>query len=320
MADFEVDPLDLDTDTPVCDAFFIDRDSDMFHQHGGVTTRVLFQNVEEMDISELKKELEKPIEQDQLMTVRSVQGKYMMMLRGDRVIRYNGCTFQDCVTGQMMKLMQDNAGMVYTPMSQYPLLHVQIKDQAKVVTVRVPKHKILFQGDKSIGSIEDEVMLPDLWFSCRMSLANTVQSAYVAVEDTLDPDPKRCKLRQLCFPNTYTSGSICFGGTRTDTTFDTMTESMVVSATISRLFNSLWNNHVLWDHKAFLESCKPIYEGLPVLPIYNKAIKKIGSNNCTDANFLRYLRILHEPDGYMRVTQPAVMDTNVINNFLPGAV
>lgn len=319
MTDFPVDPLELDTDAPCNESYFVDRANDMFHQHGGVTTRIVFDSVEELPISRLRAELDNPITEDQLMTVRSAKGAYMLMLRGDKVIRYKGCTFEDCLTGEMVKLLTANTNMTYTPMSTYPLIHVNINNNGKLVTVRIPKRKILFQGDHSLGNIEDEVTLPTLWFATKMNLANSQLGAYVAIEDHLDTDPKKCTLKQLCFPNTYPTGNICFGQTKTTTKVDVMTESMVVNATISRMFNSMFNNHVLWDYKDFLRSVKTVYDELPELPQYKKAIAS-RANSSDDAGFLRYLRILHEPDGYLRVDQPKVSQNDVLNNFLQGAL
>lgn len=317
MTDVTPDPLDLDTDTPVCDSFFVDRDTDMFHMHGGVVTRVLFSNVEEMSIDALRKELDTPVGDDQLMTVRSTSGRFFMMLRGDKVIRYNGCTFQDCLCDQMQKHLTSNTGITYTPMSQYPLIHAEIKGAEKHVTVRVPKHKIVFKGDMNLGNIEDEITLPDLWFNAKLSLQNSVMDAHVAVEAEQSPDPKECKLRILSFPNTYSDGAICYGGTRTTTQYDKMTEGMAVSGAISRLFNSIWNNHVLSSHSAFLNSCRAIYDKLPVLENYETAIRKCSSSSYSPA-FLRYLRILHEPDGYMRVDLPYMNQTSVQKIYLSG--
>ena len=88
MTDFPVDPLELDTDAPCNESYFVDRSNDMFHQHGGVTTRVVFDSVEELPISRLRAELDKPIPDDQLMTVRSAKGAYMLMLRLPAVFCY----------------------------------------------------------------------------------------------------------------------------------------------------------------------------------------------------------------------------------------
>ncbi len=313
----EPDIMDIDTDTPSCDSFFIDRDNDMFHMHGGVVTRVLFENVEEMSIEALRKELDTPLNDDQIMTVRSASGRYFLMLRGDKVIKYNGCRFQDCLCDQMQKYLTSNTGITYTPMSQYPLVHAHIKGTEKHITVRVPKHKIVFKGDMYLGNIEDEITLPDLWFCAKLSLQNSVMDAHVAIEAEQSTDPKECKLRILSFPNTYSDGAICYGGTRTNTQYDTMTEGMAVAGAISRLFNSIWNNHVLSSHDMFLESCRPIYEQLPLLDKYEAAIKKCSAHSYA-SSFLRYLRILHEPDGYMRVEQPYMNQQSVLNVYLSG--
>ena len=44
----EADPLELDTLSPVDDAIIVDRTDDMFIQHGGCATRVVFDEGEEM--------------------------------------------------------------------------------------------------------------------------------------------------------------------------------------------------------------------------------------------------------------------------------
>ena len=314
----DVDPLDIDTLDPCNDMMFVDRNGDAFIQHGGCATRVLFQEVEEMPLSALKEELGTSVAQDQLMVVRSVAGQYMLLLRGDRVIRYKGCEFQDCCLDDMTQILaKQGTGFVYSPLSKYPLIHVQATDSSRTITVRIPRRKVAFKGDRELGNIEDEIYLPNLWFATRMTNQITILDARVAIEGTLSVNPADCTLKQLCFPNTYTNGSICFGWTRTNMTQTTMNESMLVAATIDRLFNSLWNDHVLWDHRVFLESCEPVYDELPVLPEYEKAISDCG-NRGNASMFLRYLRILHEPDGYMRVTNPAISQAEVLDKFLPG--
>ena len=313
-----IDPLDLDTLDPCNDMLFVDRKCDAFIQHGGCATRVVFEEVEEMPLSALKEELATPVDQDQLMVVRSVAGQYMLLLRGDRVIRYKGCQFQDCCLDDMTQILaKQGTGFVYSPLSKYPLMHVNATDDCRTITVRIPRRKVLFKGDRELGNIEDEVYLPNLWFATKMTNQITILDARVAIEGNMSVNPADCTLKQLCFPNTYTNGSICFGWTRTETRHDTMNESMLVASTIDRLFNSLWNDHVLWDHRAFLEKCEPIYDQLPKLDLYEDAISDCG-NRGNASMFLKYLRILHEPDGYMRVQNPPIDQSAVLDKFLPG--
>lgn len=317
----EPDPLNLDTLSPVDDAFIVDRTEDMFVQHGGCATRVVFDEVEEMTVDQYLEELRLHPNgpDDELTVIRSPSTQTVTLLRGDKVIRYRGCKFQDVLCDTMIKfLTQKAAALVYTPMSQYPLVHTFAQGD-RWVTVQIPKRIVHIFGDETIGWIEDDVTMPPLWFTCQMTSTFTVTGGWIAMVANLDPDPKKCDLRKICFPNTYDDGSICFGTTRTEAIkYNTMTESLAVSTTVDRFFNSMRNNHVLHYHRSFLESCRKIYKDLEKLDLYEKAIAKVA-NDAEAANFLRYLRILHEPDGWMRVDLPSISQKSITDNFLHGA-
>ena len=96
-----------------------------------------------------------------------------------------------------------------------------------------------------------------------------------------------------------------------------MTEGLAVAGAIDRFFNSVRNNHVLHNHERFLESCRKIYEDMEKLDLYEKAISKVAIDGLS-ANFIRYLRILHEPDGWMRVNLPLMSSYAVTKTFLYG--
>lgn len=316
----EADPLEIDTLSPVDDAIIVDRTDDMFLQHGGCATRVVFDAVEEMNVDQFLEDLRlhpKGLD-DELTFVRSPSTQTVMLLRGDRVIRYRGCKFQDVLCDTMVKfLTQKAATLKYTPMSQYPLVHAFVQGD-RWITVQIPKRVVHIFGDDKLGDIDDDVTMPPLWFTCQMTSTFTVTNAWIAVVGKLDPDPAKCELRRLCFPNTYEDGNICFGTTRTEAiTYDVMTEGLAVAGAIDRFFNSVRNNHVLHNHETFLESCRKIYEELEKLDLYEKAIAKVSIDR-TASNFLRYLRILHEPDGWMRVNLPLMPSYTVNKIFLCG--
>lgn len=318
----EADPLELDTLSPVNDAIIVDRKDDMFIQHGGCATRLVFEEVEEMSVSEFLDELplHPHLPDKELDFIRSPSTQTAMLLRGDRVIRYKGCQFQDVLVDGMIKLLtQKEATMVYTPMSQYPLVHSCIQGGNYWVTVQIPKRIVHIFGDEHLGHIDDDVTMPPLWFCVQMTSTFTVTSGWVAVVGKLDPDPLKCELRKLCFPNTYNDAHICFGSTRTDAVkYDVMTEGLAVAGTVDRFFNSMRNNHCLSYHMDFLQSCRKIYSELPKEKIYEKAISRVA-NDVEAAGFLRYLRILHEPDGWMRIDLPKLSSTVIAENFLHGA-
>lgn len=316
----EADPLEIDTLSPVDDALIVDRTEDMFIQHGGCATRIVFDTVEEMNVDQFLEDLRlhpKGLD-DEFTVVRSPSTQTVMLLRGDKVIRYRGCKFQDVLCDTMVKfLTQKAATLNYTPMSQYPLVHAFVQGE-RWITVQIPKRVVHIFGDDTIGDIEDDVTMPPLWFSCQMTSTFTVQNAWIAVVGKLDPDPSKCELRRLCFPNTYEDGNICFGTTRTDAIrYDVMTEGLAVAGAIDRFFNSVRNNHVLHHHERFLESCRKIYGDMEKLALYEKAISKVAIDGAA-ANFIRYLRILHEPDGWMRVDLPLISSYVVTKNFLYG--
>ena len=316
----EADPLEIDTLSPVDDALIVDRTDDMFIQHGGCATRVVFDTVEEMNVDQFLEDLRlhpKGLD-DELTFVRSPSTQTVMLLRGDRVIRYRGCKFQDVLCDTMVKfLTQKAATLKYTPMSQYPLIHAYVQGD-RWITVQIPKRVVHIFGDDKLGDIDDDVTMPPLWFTCQMTSTFTVTNAWIAVVGKLDPDPAKCELRRLCFPNTYEDGNICFGTTRTDAVkYDVMTEGLAVAGAIDRFFNSVRNNHVLHHHETFLESCRKTYEELEKLDLYEKAIAKVSIDRIA-SNFLRYLRILHEPDGWMRVNLPLMPSYTVNKIFLCG--
>ena len=316
----ESDPLELDTMSPSNDAIIVDRKDDMFIQHGGCATRVVFKEVEEMTVDQFLEDLRIHPNgpDDQLTVVRSPSTQTLMLLRGDRVIRYNGCEYQDALVDLMIKqLPVQSATLKYTPMSQYPLVHAYVEGD-RWITVQIPKRIVHFFGDDHLGNIQDDITMPPLWFCVKMTSTYTVIDGWVAVLDSLDPEPAKCKLRLLCFPNTYQSCHICFGTTRTDVLkVDKMTESLAVSSTVDRFMNSTHNNHTLHESSGFFPSCKPIYESLEKLPLYQKALSQVA-NDSLAAGFLRYLRILHEPDGYLRVTLPEVPQNVMMSTFLKG--
>lgn len=317
----EPDPLDLDTLSPVNDAIIVDRTEDMFLQHGGCATRLVFEEVEEMSVQEFLDELplHPHLPDKELDFIRSPSTQTAMLLRGDKVIRYKGCQFQDVLVDGMIRLLTEKeASMVYTPMSQYPLVHACIENGNRWVTVQIPKRVVHIFGDDKIGDIDDDITMPPLWFCVKMTSTFTVTSGWIAVVGKLDPDPLKCELRKTCFPNTYDDAHICFGSTRTDAVkYDKMTEGLAVASTIDRFFNSTRNNHCLAYHTAFLQNCRSIYNDMPKLEQYTKAISRVA-NDFDAANFLRYLRILHEPDGWMRVELPALSSRYVSENFLHG--
>ena len=316
----EADPLELDTLTPSNDAIIVDRKDDMFIQHGGCATRIVFKEVEEMNVDQFLEDLRIHPNgpEDTVTVVRSPSTQTMMLLRGDRVIRYNGCEFQDVLADTMIQqLIVQECSLNYTPMSKYPLVHVFVQGD-RWVTVYVPNHIVHFFGDNTLGYIEDDIMMPPLWYCVQMTSTYSAGACWVAVVDKLDPDPTNCVLRNLCFPNTYRNCSICFGQTvNRSMKYDKMTESIAVSTAVDRLLNSTHNNHTLHEFSSFFPTCREVYDGLEKLPKYEKAIKEVANDGLT-ANFLRYLRILHEPDGWMRVDLPKVNQIPMQNTFLRG--
>ena len=107
----EADPLEIDTLSPVDDALIVDRTDDMFVQHGGCATRVVFDTVEEMNVDQFLEDLRLHPKgpDDELTFVRSPSTQTVMLLRGDRVIRYRGCKFQDVLCDTMVKFLTQKA-------------------------------------------------------------------------------------------------------------------------------------------------------------------------------------------------------------------
>ena len=282
---------DIDSTFPAGLMHLVDRQSDLFHQHGGVVTAVHFDSLEEMTVDEFITRVVPTLKGDKehITIIKDSTREQVLRILGDGVARYHIKDIQDVFFDVFAERMLQGQKIAITPNLKYPLIRWGVLDGgAKDITVEIPPTQ--FEMDLSGVKQRLHMYHPRMWLRVQLTAANAPdQVMMAAVPEHLDDLDKK-QVYHLPFPNVFESGSICWG----DTSYDVppgikLTEAVAIELTYQRFFNSQFNYDLLDDRDKM--SAERAYKELPKLDEYEKLLEHYKEYGRGTLHMIRLARV-----------------------------
>lgn len=283
--------MGLDTITPASMAHLFNTGSSVFHQHGGIATRVDYEKYHVMDIETFKKEVVPTLgkENQNLITVRdSVSGQFVRLLKDEAVV-YETTSVRDVPLVKLEEQLHTKSAFTLLLDSPFQVLcYIQKKDGTKHITVRIPERPFVMNLThdmaEATGFHEPQTIWhPPVWMHVCMTMNNTWTGGYALAAPDICRDPLDTELFSLGLPHTYDNGHVCWGDARLKdvATEDKPTEGTTIQMLYQMLFNSNFSDHTV-PQTANIEKTAEVYKSLPRIDYYDDLIKHAHSTGRGD--------------------------------------
>jgi hypothetical protein len=269
----------------------VDRQSDLFHQHGGVVTAVHFDALEEMSVDEFVTRVVPTLKGDKehFTVIKDSTREQVLRILGDNVARYHIKDIQDVFFDTFAERLLQGQKISITPNLKYPLIRWVVLDGgAKDITVEIPPTQ--FEMDLEGVRTRLHMYHPRMWLRVMLTAANAPdQVMMVAVPEHMD-DFENKQVYHMPFPNVFDSSSICWG----DTSYDVppgvkLTEAVAIELTYQRFFNSQFNYDLLDDRDRL--AAEQAYNELPKIEEYEKLLEDYQEHGRSVQHMLRLARV-----------------------------
>ena len=275
---------DIDSTIPVGLTHLIDRQGEIFQQHGGVVTAVQFDTLEEMPLERFLNEVVPTLKdrKDSLAIIKDTVHSMMYRILNDNVAIYHVQKVEDVFIDAFMEKLANERPFSITPNLTYPLVkYATNKSGERLICVYIPEKQFTY---RTMENIVDPFVIwhPPLWFYVKLSPANIPTGVRIGVVIDRAEDPDRTEVYHLPFPNIYQNGNICFGGTHFNNPNPdkALTEAASIELTYQRIFNSAFN-HDLVD-----ECEEEEFDKLARLdPEYPEVLKQIRNSSSPTKRF-----------------------------------
>lgn len=285
---------DIDSTFPTGLMHLVDRQSDLFHQHGGVVTAVHFDSLEEMTVDEFITRVVPTLKGDKehITVIKDSTKEQVLRILGDNVARYHIKDIQDVFFDAFAERLLQGQKIAITPNLKYPLIRWCVLDAgAKDITVEIPPTQ--FEMDLQGVDQRLHIYHPRMWLRVQLTAANVPdQVMMVAVPEHMN-DLEKTKVCHLPFPNIFDSGNICWG----DTSYDVppgvkVTEAVAIELTYQRFFNSQFNYDLLDDRDKL--SAERAYKDLPKVDEYEALLSRYSHNGSSILHMIRLARVFSD--------------------------
>jgi len=293
--------LIIDNSEPVSMAHLLDADGVSILQHGGVCTRLEFSDVVKMNLAEFLKHevprLQKQARDNELHLIRNSTDGYYTAILGDCVIKYDLTDVQECTIQQMLDRVTVAKDETIAPDMPYPLVCMRTKNENVVIIVYLQPTKRRYYS-RTYG-VDTEIWWPPVWFKVLFTRAGMFQGAGIQIVPSWKEPWTETELYKVPFPNVYTNGAICYGGTmmRMPDTGRSPTKYEIVQFGMDMFFNSDWNNHLVNNDNAYWDS---VLDGSWEMAAHKDAWKSKVSQY-GNSGLLKMLCVLEEPNGWRRL-------------------
>ena len=282
---------DIDSTFPTGLMHLVDRQSDLFHQHGGVVTAVHFDSLEEMSVDEFVTRVVPTLKSDKehFTVIKDSTREQVLRILCDHVARYHIKDIQDVFFDTFAERLLQGQKISITPNLKYPLIRwVVLEGGAKDITVEIPPTQ--FEMDLEGVRTRLHMYHPRMWLRVQLTAANApAQVMMVAVPEHME-DFENKQVYHMPFPNVFDSSSICWG----DTSYDVppgvkLTEAVAIELTYQRFFNSQFNYDLLDDRDKL--ASEKAYNELPKIEEYEKLLKDYKEHGRSVQHMIRLARV-----------------------------
>lgn len=255
---------DIDSTIPVGITHLVDRQSEVFHQHGGVATAIAFDSLEEMTIDQFVRDCVPKLKEDRntFTVIKDSTREQVFRILGDNVARYHIKSIKDVFFDELVARLLSDQEISLTPNLSFPLIQwvVQKETGMKSVTVEVPPRQFAMH----LMDFREPFVIwhPPLWMKIDMTSANVPDRTYMGCVPQHLNDLDKEYVMAMPFPNVFNYGGICWGGTNYQTQQGVaLTENSAIVLTYNRYFDSEFNYDLL-DRQDGMHM-REIYDTLP---------------------------------------------------------
>ena len=228
----------------------------LFHEHGGVVTKLLYDKLERMDLATfLSTEVPALQKQsDDVFVIRNSVAGAVSFIIGDCVLKYHVQNVEECPLQTMVKYMEDIDERCLVPDIHYPIIAYKNSKGMTTVTIALPPCTRLYTNeDFEVENLK--IYTPPMWAKIRFMETGTLADNGFAV--AVVPDKTVRPLESTLYhwplgnsqpPRTAGyEGVACFGHTRLNLPphDGKLTNGQIVQASLDRFFNSHFNDHLL---------------------------------------------------------------------------
>lgn len=308
---------DIDSTIPAGITHLIERESSLFHQHGGVATEVVFDSLEEMSLDDFIEKVVPTLKErkDMLTILKDTTREQLVRILADNVAMYHITGIQDVFYDAMLERLLSDQQVTITPNLQYPLIMWRVEQSGeKVIVVEVPETQFEMQHD-SWPKERFLIWHPRLWLKMRLTVQNVPCAWRIRAMPVHPNDLEKEKVCGLPFPNVFDSGDICWGSTHFTRSGDTaLSVNDAVCLTLNRFFGSSFNYDLI-DRQDTLNMAN-LYKALPTVEKYAKMLKDLDSSG-SKAHIVRLFRCFQEKENLLRFKYHP-MET--AKSFLEGCI
>ena len=236
-----MDSFPIDDLVPVKDMHLVERDSDLIVQHGGVVTRITFDKVVRMPVSEYFKD--SPVKyKDDFQIIRDYSHGNITMILKDQVAVYSVQAVEDVPLNKLTPLLSVETEQQVFPDIPYPIIGYIVRKDCKIITVYLEPRWFHYHAAEINPAVR--VQHPPLWLRVQLSNSGSLLGCAIALVRTNSVKWEDTKLYHLALPNVFNSHEVCLGGSHIDGGTSSPTAGQVIMSLYHQIFDSNWNFHL----------------------------------------------------------------------------
>lgn len=236
---------DIDSTMPVGMTHLLERNHEIYQQHGGVVTGVRYDTLEEMSLDTFLKDVVPTIKdrKEKLCLIKDSVRQNIYRILDDNVAIFHYTNIEDVFLDAFMERLANEQPLAVTLNLTYPLIYYATgRDGDKRICVSIPEKQFTYHTVRN-GVSPFVAWHPPLWLYMRMTAANVPTDVKIGVVLDRTDDAKDTTVYHLPLPNCGSSFGICFGSTHlTNPGGGALTEAAAIELTYQRLFNSEFNH------------------------------------------------------------------------------
>lgn len=279
---------EIDSTMPIGITHLLERNHEIYQQHGGVVTGVRYDTLEEMSLDMFLKDVVPTLKdrKEKLCIIKDSVRQNIYRILDDNVAIFHYTNIEDVFLDAFMERLANEQPLSVTLNLTYPLIYYATgREGDKRICVQIPEKQFTYHTMRN--SVHPFVAWhPPLWLYLRMTAANVPTNVKVGVVLDRADDAKDTTVYHLPLPNCSTSFGICFGSTHlTNPSGAALTEAAAIELTYQRLFNSEFN------HDLTVGSEESEYERLcGSLPTNADFRKELDSHSSGSARYAVYVK------------------------------
>ena len=300
-----MDQFPIDDMTPVQDMHLFELpNQELIMQHGGVATRVSFDEVKRMPLHYYLANMVPKADNSEPRcdVIRDYEHNNVTLILNDQVAVYHVTGVNDVAMRDLADALQVQKDFEFVPNIPFPLIYYKQTAEEKWITVAI-EAKWFHYNSKRLGINGLKVMHPPLWLNVKLSNANVLLGARVAVVRNSELHWQDTKLYHLALPNVWHNHDICLGGTRILDQIDSPTMGQTIMLVYNQVFNSEWNLDLVMSDRVV----KTVGEAFDKLKPESNPFKGLGykagvTTQASATAIKALLAVLTQPQGWRVAT------------------